>query len=152
APARACPHGCDRRHLMNRPLLSLGAGLAGGLVFGYLAFRLGLAGLLITLAFCAVILLISRVYMPYRMPWRTHAALLRELQAGGGPPADAQATESDLFARMQARARAHDWEGMRALLTDDFTMIDARGRRWSAKVYIRTLQLMRRAYPDLTSD
>ena len=135
-----------------RRRLPIVVGLVAGVGFGWLTYQLGLAGLAITLVACALILFLSRVYIPYRMPWRTRNALLKELDPQSGPPDSAQPTHSDLFERMQAAARRNDWEGLNDLLAPDFAMIDARGRRWGAKTYVRTLQVMRRVYPDLRSE
>src|SRR4051794_7144048 len=137
---------------MTRRTLSAVAALTAGVLFGTLTAFLGTVGLVITAVCCAAILIGSRVYGLYALPGRSHRALLAELDPEAGPPAGAQPAVSDLFDRMQAAARAGDWDGLKALLAADFHLVDARGRRRDAKSYVRTLQLMHQVYPDLRSE
>jgi hypothetical protein len=125
--------------------------LAGVLV-GYFAATLGDAGWLLIAAFIASIWLAPRLYVSYRMP-TVMGKRLRSLEVDPSfsPPPGAEPAESDLLDRLHRTGETDDWSGFEALLADDFTLVDARGRRYAKKRYMAIEKTIARAYPDMKS-
>ena len=65
------------------------------------------------------------------------------------PPPGAEPAESDLLDRIHRAGETNDCGRFEALLSDDFHLVDAKGRRYAKRRYLAVEKTMSRAYPDL---
>jgi hypothetical protein len=122
-----------------------------GAIVGYLAAPLGDAGWLLIAALIAAILVAPRLYVMYRMPAVLDKRIRALVDPAFSPPPGAERAESDLIERIHRVGAENDWSAFEALLSDDFTLVDAQGRRYAKRRYLAAEKTMARAYPDMTS-
>ncbi len=120
-----------------------------GAIVGYLAAPLGDAGWLLIAALIAAILVAPRLYVMYRVPSVLDKRMRALVNPSFSPPPGAEPAESDLLDRLHRAGDANDMSAFAALLTDDFALVDARGRRYGKRRYLAVEKTMTRAYPDL---
>jgi hypothetical protein len=99
----------------------------------------------IALAVVAIIAA-QQLYCQILMPRGARARLLKAVDPTVGPPPGARPADSTLVSRLDALSDARDWDGLRALLSDDFAIVVGK-RRFGQRVYIRRLKTTDRLVP-----
>jgi hypothetical protein len=122
-----------------------------GAIVGYLVAPLGDAGWLVIAALIAAILVAPRLYVMYRVPSVLDKQIRQLVDPSFSPPPGAEPAESDLLERVHRAGDANDLSAFAALLSEDFVLVDARGRRYGKRRYLAVERTMMRAYPDLTN-
>ena len=88
----------------------------------------------------------QRVFCEILVPRGARARLLKVVDPTAGPPPGATPADSALVGRLDTLSDDNDWDGLRALLSDDFTIVLGK-RRFGEKVYIRLLKAAERQLP-----
>ena len=113
----------------------VGAGLAAADAPGWVL-------LLVVLAIIAA----QQLYCGILVPRGARARLLKAVDPEAGPPPGATPADSSLVDRLDALGDAKDWDGLRALLSDDFAVVLGK-RRFDRRIYIRLLKATERQLP-----
>jgi hypothetical protein len=117
-------------------------------LFGLIGAVLAAAGappwalLLVALAILAAL----QLYCGILVPRGARARLLKAVDPTVGPPPGATPADSPLLGRLDALSEAQDWDGLRALLSDDFAIVVGK-RRFGQSIYIRLLKATVRQLP-----
>ena len=92
------------------------------------------------------VLVAQQVYCKILVPRGARARLLKAVDPTAGPPPGATPTDSPLLDRLDALSDAKDWDGLRALLSDDFAIV-LKKRRYGRSIYIRLIKATDRLLP-----
>jgi hypothetical protein len=92
------------------------------------------------------VLAAQQIYCQILVPRGARARLLKAVDPTVGPPPGATPTDSPLLGRLDALSDAKDWDGLRALLSDDFAIVVGK-RRFGQRIYIRLIKATDRQLP-----
>jgi len=88
----------------------------------------------------------QQIYCQILVPRAARARLLKAVDPTIGPPTGATPVNSPLVGHLDALSDAKDWDGLRALLSEDFAIVVGT-RRFRRRVYIRLLKATDRQLP-----
>jgi len=88
----------------------------------------------------------QQIYCQLVVPRGARWRLLKAVDPTVGPPPGAVPADSPLIDRLDALSEAKDWDGLRALLSDDFAMVHGT-HRFDERFYIRRLKANERQLP-----
>ncbi len=130
---------------MKYPVIMFFAWIA---VFGLVGVGLAAAGAPGWAGPVAVLAIIAaqQVYCRILVPRGARARLLKAVDPTAGPPPGATPVSSPLVRHLDALSDVKDWEGLRALLSDDFAIVVGE-RRFGEFLYVRMLQTSDRQLP-----
>jgi hypothetical protein len=118
------------------------------LVLGLIGFGLGATGAPPWAGIPVVLTIVAaqQIYCRILVPRGARARLLKVVDPTVGPPSGAAPADSPLVGRLDMLSGDQDWDGLRALLSDDFAVV-VRGRRFGPRTYIRLLKATDRQLP-----
>src|SRR5690242_13671734 len=113
---------------MARRVVSSLVGVLIGLAVLAVALRVGGTGQYVVLGGFWALCLARLIYCRSVLAGRIRASLLAQVDPSAGPPEGAQPVDGTVVARVLGATAERDWRALRALVTDDFQMIDEAGR------------------------
>jgi hypothetical protein len=124
------------------------AGAAIAVLFGFLLGALGVPPVVAAIVVIVALMFGPHLYSHYWLPYQLRAGMRRLVDPTAGPPVSAEPVEDGFPQRVMDTVAS----GSRSLadwLTDDFVMIDHKGRRHGAEHYLETQRALLVAFPDL---
>ena len=126
-------------------------GAVGGVAIAALTIWLGVPPIYLFAGGLLFVVTWPAICVRFYAPRQIHRQMRKALDPTWEPPATAQPATHPVLTRMSEVAASGDWDALRGHLSEDFTLVDLKGRRFGSKLYVRAMKQFPRIYPDFRS-